>query len=125
MTKLGATDSDLAQAFDISTNTISAWKRKYPEFMDALQLGKDIANQEVVRSLYARATGYKHTAVRFFVIDGQIKEKEYIEHYPPDVKAQEFWLTNRMAEEWKRNHEDDDKREGVHINITGGLPDKL
>ena len=125
MTKLGATDSDLAQAFEISTGLLSIWKRKHPEFMDALQLGKEIADQEVVRSLYARAIGYSYTAVRFFVIEGEIEEKEYSEHCPPDVKAQEFWLTNRKPGEWRKNHESDDKKEGVHINITGGLPDKL
>lgn len=117
MTKLGATDSDLAQAFQVSTQTISAWKRMHHEFMDALEIGKEIADQEVERALYARAVGYTYTAVRFFVIEGEVEEHEYLEHCPPDVGAAQFWLRNRRPDKWKdKQPEADDARYGSEVD---------
>jgi hypothetical protein len=50
----------------------------------------------VERSLYQRAVGYHHDAVKIFCKkDGEIIEAPYVEHVPPDVTAQIFWLKNR------------------------------
>jgi hypothetical protein len=125
--QLGATDAELADFFGITTVTIWRWQSVHAEFCNALKRGKEAADERVERSLYARATGYTHDAVKIFMPAGA-KEPVYApyqEHVPPDVTAQIFWLKNRRREEWR------DKQEHEHtgkdgsplvpiINLTGG-----
>lgn len=104
---LGATDTDLADFFDVSQVTINAWKHKHPEFLKALKTGKEIADERVERSLYHKATGYSFDAVKIFNHQGKIITAEYREHIPPDTTAMIFWLKNRRKDDWrdKRDHE--------------------
>ena len=101
--KLGATDADLAEAFGVSVVTIDNWKIKFrDEFLGSLKAGKEEADSLVVRSLYARATGYSYDAVKIFhTKDGKIVKVPYTEHVPPDVTACFFWLKNRRPEQWR------------------------
>lgn len=41
LASLGATDIEIAQAFEVNIRTIHRWKLEHPEFREALQLGKD------------------------------------------------------------------------------------
>lgn len=100
--QLGATDRDLADAFDVSQNTIDRWKVRHPEFLEALTLGKDPANNRVERSLYQRANGYSHPDTKLFLgKDGKIVAHEYVKHLPPDTVACIFWLKNRRPDQWR------------------------
>lgn len=101
LTKLGATDAELADFFQVAVSTISRWKVMQPEFSDALKVGKDAADERVVQSLLHRALGYSHPDVDIRVVDGQIVKTELIKHYPPDTTAAIFWLKNRRRDEWR------------------------
>jgi hypothetical protein len=111
MALLGATDKDLAQHWKVSQKTINAWKRDYPKFMEALTTGKEEADGRVSASLFQRALGYSHRAVKIFMHQGKTLEHEYIERYPPDTTACIFWLKNRQPKLWR------DRVENV---ISGG-----
>ena len=104
---LGATDKQVADFFSVSQNTIDNWKKEHPEFLGSLNKGKDEADARVAQSLYRRALGYSHKAVKIFNQQGAIIEAPYIEHYPPDTTAGIFWLKNRQSGKWrdKTDHE--------------------
>jgi hypothetical protein len=60
------------------------------------------ANSHVERSLYQRAIGYSHDAVKIFQTrDGKIVEHKYVERYPPDPASMCFWLKNRRPDRWR------------------------
>ena len=40
LAKLGATDKELADFFDVTTTTINNWKVNFPEFLASLKMGK-------------------------------------------------------------------------------------
>ncbi len=104
---LGLTDKQIADAFDIDESTIHAWKKDHIEFIQALKEGKEIADANVAESLYKRASGYEHKAIKMFY-DKDSKEvikEEYIEHYPPDSTAMIFWLKNRRSDLWRDRHQ--------------------
>ena len=103
LAKLGATDEDLASAFDISVMTIRRWSIIYPEFCEAIRVAKDAANKRVERSLYERANGYNYDAVKIFMPAGskQPVVVHYTEHCPPDVGAAFIWLKNRDPDRWR------------------------
>ena len=71
-------DADLAEAFEVSVVTIDNWKIKYSEFLGSLKASKEVADNRVERSLYARATGYSYDAVKIFCTkDGKITKVPY------------------------------------------------
>jgi hypothetical protein len=103
MAYLGATDRDLAAAFNINISTIWDWRTKHPGFADALKLGKKEADQRTARSLYQKANGYSYDAVKIFMPAGAKAPiyAPYVEHVPPDTTAAIFWLKNRDPAHWR------------------------
>lgn len=99
--KLGATDMELADFFDVEVRTLYRWKADNEAFCQALKSGKDEADDRVERSLYARANGYEHDEVDIRVVGGAIVQTPIRKYYPPDTTAAIFWLKNRRAAEWR------------------------
>lgn len=114
--RLGATDKDLANFFEVDEATINRWKQTHPEFCESLKDGKAIADAEVAEKLFRRATGYEHKAVKI-VADaktGAEHQVEYVERYPPDTTACIFWLKNRRPDLWR------DRIDNTHSGPNGG-----
>ena len=114
--RLGATDKDLATFFDVSEQTLNAWKKAHPAFLESLKEGKAVADAEVAEKLFRRATGYEHKAVKI-VADaktGAEHQVEYIERYPPDTTAAIFWLKNRRPDLWR------DRIDNTYSGPNGG-----
>ena len=101
--RLGLVDEEIAHELKISTATLNNWKKEHPEFLESLKAGKDEPDDKVERSLYERATGYDHPAVKIFMpVNSPVPiYAPYTEHCPPDVTAQIFWLKNRRPERWR------------------------
>jgi DNA-binding NarL/FixJ family response regulator len=87
MGKLGATDYDLAQEFEVAPSTISVWQAKHEAFAEAVRIGKESADDRVERCLYQRAVGYTYEAEKVFNNQGEITRATTVEHVPPDVGA--------------------------------------
>lgn len=111
---LGVTDVQIAQFFGVSVKTIEYWKRKKPEFMEAMRMGKLQADGKVVNSLFLAAVGYSHddevilpNRVKEYDEEGKIR-REYTKalriktkkHYPPNVTAALKWLQARQPDVW-------------------------
>ena len=100
---MGATDAKLAEFFEVNEDTINEWKKRHPEFSESLKRGKDDADAVIAASLYHRAKGYSHKAVKIFADPKSGAEQivEYVEQYPPDTTAAIFWLKNRQRANWR------------------------
>lgn len=99
--KLGATDMEVADFFEVDVRTLYRWKAENEAFCQALKAGKEVADERVERSLYARANGYEHNEVDIRVVGGEIVQTPIRKYYPPDTTACIFWLKNRRAAEWR------------------------
>jgi len=125
--ELGATDLEVADFFKVSVRTLYRWQAEHAEFCQALKSGKASADDRVERSLYHRAVGYSHDAVKVFQYQGEPVIVPYREHVPPDVGAATLWLKNRRKDVWrdKIDHEHADK-DGAPLvpilNVTIGKP---
>ena len=108
--KLGATDIELADFFEVEVRTLYRWKADNDQFCQALKAGKEEADDRVERSLYARANGYEHDEVDIRVVANAIVQTPIRKYYPPDTTAAIFWLKNRRAKEW---------RETKAVELTG------
>ena len=120
LAELGATNDQIAEALNITTETLNQWRIKYPDFSDSIKSGKDKTDDEVELSLLSRAKGMKVKKVRVIQIgderievDGDGKEwrvtakrKEMSEDdIPPDPTSMIFWLKNRRPKDWRDKHE--------------------
>ena len=98
---LGGTDADLAKLFDVSEQTINAWKKAHPSFLESIRAGRDGADEHVAKSLYGRAVGYSHPEDKIFQYEGSPVVVPTVKHYPPDTMAASLWLRNRQPARWR------------------------
>lgn len=101
MAKLGATDIEIADALDVNVATLNRWKAENEEFCASIKTGKEVADDRVERSLFARANGYEHDEVDIRVINGEVVQTPIRKYYPPDTTAAIFWMKNRRPKEWR------------------------
>lgn len=99
--KLGATDKELADFFEVDEATINRWKKENTKFCVSIKKGKEFADAEVADKLFKRATGYKHPDVDIKQHEGVIIITKLTKHYPPDTAAAIFWLKNRRKDKWR------------------------
>lgn len=125
--QFGAIDDDLAVFFKVKVRTINRWKARYPKFLEALTVGKDVADNRVERALYMRAVGFKVPAIKWFSYYGEAWSEEYEEYIPGDTRAQIFWLCNRRKDRWSNAHMkgigapgDDDIPDAVKVDVVDG-----
>jgi len=97
---LGATNADLADAFEVAPRTIDNWMANIPEFAKKVREGRAVADARVARSLYERAVGYQHTVEQTVLHRGAERKLTNTVHYPPDTGACIFWLRNRRRDLW-------------------------
>lgn len=125
---LGATDSDLAKLFDVSDTTIDNWKTAHPEFLGSVKEAKSLLDQQVEQSLYRRATGWEHDAVKIMAVaqgeglGSAIEKVPYVEHYPGDTTAMIFWLKNRQPARWRDRQEvEHSGKVGLEAIVAGSM----
>jgi len=103
--RLGATDAQLADFFEVSVSTVSLWKVEHKEFSEALKVPKAEADRKVEQSLYRRAMGYEHDETDIRVVGTRLVKTPMRKHYPPDTAAAIFWLKNRDPKNWRDKQE--------------------
>lgn len=103
--KLGATDIEVSDFFEVDVRTLYRWKGENKEFCQSLKAGKAEADDRVERSLFARANGYEHDEVDIRVISNRVIQTPIRKLYPPDTTAAIFWLKNRRSAEWRDKQE--------------------
>ncbi len=96
----GATNRDLADAFEVGHSTIDNWLQKQPEFAQAVKRGRVVADGAVARALHSRAIGYSYETTRVVFNQGEPVVLRQTVHKPPDVRAAIFWLRNRQPRQW-------------------------
>ena len=104
---LGATDTELADFFQVTESTLNLWKKNHKEFSESLKRGKVVADAEVANKLYNRALGYKYEEIKQDSKDTTVTIKEM----PADPTSAIFWLKNRQRNKWS------DRKE-VDVNIS-------
>lgn len=99
--KLGATDAELADFFEVCEATINNWKLAHAEFLESVKRGKVEADANVAERLYQRALGYEHPDVHVSNYQGEVTLTPITKCYPPEATAAIFWLKNRQPKKWR------------------------
>ena len=91
----GLTDEQIAMKLDIAESHLYEYKKKYPEFSEALKKGKDIADAQVVNALHRTAVGFSYYEETVSVTGEVLPIQKYAK---PNTTAQIFWLKNRRPD---------------------------
>jgi hypothetical protein len=122
---LGKSDVQIADILglksDRTDDPFMRWKRRFPEFAEALARGRECSYAEVAASLFERAMGWSHPAVKIFPPrkeGGDPIIVPYIERFPPDTNAAMFILTNREPDLWSN-------KQTIEHDISSRVADRL
>lgn len=109
--RLGATDKEIADFFNVVESTVNLWKTQYPEFSESIKAGKIDADANVAQRLYERAMGFEHDSEEIKVVSvgnnggSEVERVPIRKVYPPDSTAAIFWLKNRRPKDWRDKQE--------------------
>lgn len=117
---LGLTDKEIGSVLDVAESTINNWKHDHPAFLESLKKGKEVADSNVVESLYRRAIGYEHDEDKIFNDNGAPLIVPTKKRYPPDPTSIIYWLNNRQPKRFRKDgmaHEECDNKQETEVNI--------
>lgn len=104
----GLTDEMIAHNIGITTTTLYDWKKKYPQFAEAIKRGKEVVDIMVENALLKSAMGYSYDEVtQIGMKDKETGEKILVpvkvvtKHVQPNSTSLIFWLKNRNPEAWR------------------------
>lgn len=98
----GCTIEEIRNKVGVDPRTFRAWRKKCPALEDALVLSKEIANVQVINSLYQRAVGMEYDEITRELVEGELRVTKIVTKYiPPDVKAILAFLYNRDSQNWR------------------------
>jgi hypothetical protein len=90
----------LLSAFTIAT--VTRWKIEHKDFAKSVKVSKEVANDRVEASLYARAVGYSYDSEHITVTpSGEVVRVPIVERVEPEVTAARWFLSNRRPDKWK------------------------
>ena len=114
----GLTQKQIADNLGINVDTLIEYKKKYPDFSEALKKGKEVVDIEVENALLKRALGYTITLYEEKVDkDGCVHNLKKDVHIPGDTTAQIFWLKNRKPKNWKDKQNTENTSDDVNNRI--------
>ena len=109
----GLVDEQIAQNIGIRAATLYEWKKRFPQFSEALKKGKEIVDRQVENALLKRALGYEYEEIKEKFEGGVLTERTVTKkEVVADTTAQIFWLKNRRPDTWR------DKPEGTQKGDT-------
>lgn len=86
----------------VDPRTFRRWRKKYPEFDEAMATGVEVANVSVSQALFRKAIGYDYEEKTYELVEGEMRlTKRVTKHVQPDVKAIMHWLYNRDPRNWR------------------------
>jgi hypothetical protein len=97
----GKIDDEIAEELGICTATYYNWRKKYPDFLEAITKGKSRADDRIEQTLNRLAQGFTRIVQKCVPGVGVVDAEEY---FKPDFSAISFWLRNRRPEQWRDKH---------------------
>jgi len=122
----GIVNHEIAARLGIAESTLYEWKQKYPEFAEAFEKGHQYRHQSVINALYKRCIGYTYEEITKEPVEipsddpdkppkkRMVVTKKVRKQMAPDTNAIEFYLTNKLPDQFKRKTE-------VQSNVTADV----
>ena len=109
----GLSNEQIAENLGISVQSFDNYMKRYEEFADAVDKGREPLEIHVENALVKRALGYSYKEVtreRKQVVNPETGETEFklvvtksvTKHVIPDVQAQQYYLEHRAPKRWEK-----------------------
>ena len=128
---IGFSEEDIAYTLGVSPLTIGNWKKDYPQFLAAIEDGKENAITKLVAKSIRLAAGYDYVDENEkYVVDknGDLKLKEvskFKKHQPPNPKMLMFLLCNMDPDNWRSEHKIEvNHNDHMTVKLDGTLASK-
>lgn len=102
----GLSIEQVAYNMCISKDTLIDWRKRFPEIMDAMKIGREAADLIIQNALFERARGFTVKDVKETVGTKGTESVTMIKTIPGDVNAMMFWLSRRQPDVWKEKKEE-------------------
>ena len=103
--QMGFTDKQLAEFFSVTERTIGRWKLEHEEFLSALKVGKEVADDVVERAVFHGIVGFTKVVEKLVGSGTNARVIEIEEFYPPNPSAGLRWLALRRPEIYREKVE--------------------
>ncbi len=113
LAQMGLNDGEIALGLAISRATMYRYKAWFPEFAEALEVGRVGRLAEVVDKLYESALGYSCVETKVLSTKNGIECVQVTKQYPPNFQSIAKLLDNRLPHLW---------RSSSNIEITSRPP---
>jgi len=105
----GFTLKNIAYALGVSKSKLSTWRKKFPDFDEALKNGKEVAKKYLISKALLVAGGYEYVEKNITLKEdkfGDLKKtiNETHKQQKPDPQLLMFMLCNMCPEEFKSKH---------------------
>lgn len=97
------TEKEIAEVMDVSEETILHWKRTKPEFFQALERGRTLADAKMAKSLHRCGMGYYYKEEQAFNDKGTIIKTWVTKYKHPEAWAANKWLSVRQKARWSES----------------------
>lgn len=120
----GATMEQIAENLGVNVSTLYEWKRDYPQFSEAIKIGRDFADIMVENALFQNALGYEYEEETVTNSGQVVKVKKKA---AGNTAAQIFWLKNRKSSVWrdKQNIEHSGTMVQQHVDLSNLSDEEL
>ena len=120
----GKTLKEIANFFQVTTQTFFNWRRKYDEISQVLSDSQKIADDLVEESLYESCFARTEKEITIEKDgDGNItKQVVKTKYIPANFQAQQFWLSNRQKDTWKSSRTEISTPTGTCITFVNDIP---
>lgn len=109
--QMGFTDQMLGDFFGVSESTINRWKLEHEEFLGALKVGKEVADDAVERAVFQAIIGFARKEEKVIGSGEDAHVVEFDKYYPPQAGVGLRWLAARRPAQYRENREPDQKSE--------------
>ena len=103
----GLIDSEIARGLGISRSKFYEWKKKFLDFSDSINRGKEQPDADIARAFFKNCMGYDYEETKVTAVldkDGKPVGKQVVtrtkKHRPGSVYGQALWLRLRQPQEW-------------------------
>ncbi len=122
--RLGATDKELCDIFNIAEQTLYTWKSEHEGFLESIRAGKEYFDgNRIEASLVKQAMGYTVEEEKHEEGTAGVKKTITKRYIPPNVTATAYWLNNRSRGRYKQRQEVEHSGEGITFNVNYSQPD--
>jgi hypothetical protein len=103
--EMGFTDQMLGGFFGVNESTINRWKLEHEEFLQALRVGKEVADDAVERAVFLSIIGFTRKEQKLVGSGEDAHVIEVEKYYPPQPGAGLKWLAVRRPEQYREKRE--------------------